>query len=491
MHDKPWILDPDRPSRSRLSESSEDERSEIAITDQKGLTDIDNAAPVALHESERPLPVLRVQSDQQTPMSYQPLKGQQAGSLSPLIPGKGSKMNVAKSAKKVWNTLTNRKTSEKSGKNKDSLHEAISPYFEGNPDHTASIVSQNDIASSSRHNDGLPSSRRSRSPSNMLGDAADTSDAPSLSAAPAVPHKSTFTTSEVAPVTLHVSRPKNDTESEKSERNDLLRIDVAAPRLRKSSSRKSIRKSAAAQAVAAGAGAGRSNNSATSPRSRRSSLYSFDLDVETPRSDSFDFPRSPLSPMGNGIVHAATAPVSPVGGSGVLSISPVAFGALMEGAMQFGESTGDASAASGSLTPGTAHRRHKSASSVTRRSRPVSVASDRTGPSPRVSKRFSKRASILPPPALDLLKESPHEPVPKIPDQYKTPTSGTSKVFGVSAINSAHRAPSPPPYAERLHAYAIRGLREYEDCLDEWELFVHRAKEEEGVDGREVSLATA
>ena len=110
-----------------------------------------------------------------------------------------------------------------------------------------------------------------------------------------------------------------------------------------------------------------------------------------------------------------------------------------------------------------------------------------------MSKRFSKRASILPPPALDLLKESPSEPVPKIPEQYKTPTTGNTQngmfVAGALAKPPVERSPSPPPYEQKQHAYAVRGLREYEDCLDEWELFVHRAKEEEGADGKEVCAA--
>lgn len=66
--------------------------------------------------------------------------------------------------------------------------------------------------------------------------------------------------------------------------------------------------------------------------------------------------------------------------------------------------------------------------------------------SPRVSVRFSKRISILPPAALDLFKES-GEAVPVIPDRFRqTPL---------------------PSYESRLHPYAIRGLRDYEDALGE------------------------
>lgn len=66
--------------------------------------------------------------------------------------------------------------------------------------------------------------------------------------------------------------------------------------------------------------------------------------------------------------------------------------------------------------------------------------------SPRVSLRFSKRISILPPAALDMLKES-GEPVPAIPAQYRQ-----SVLAG---------------YPKGLHPYAIRGLRDYEDALGE------------------------
>jgi len=69
--------------------------------------------------------------------------------------------------------------------------------------------------------------------------------------------------------------------------------------------------------------------------------------------------------------------------------------------------------------------------------------------SPRVSKRFSKRASILPPPALDLLFET-SEPVPQIPEQFRMTS-----------------------YSLHLHPYAVRGLREYEDSLDEYDVSSH------------------
>lgn len=87
------------------------------------------------------------------------------------------------------------------------------------------------------------------------------------------------------------------------------------------------------------------------------------------------------------------------------------------------------------ITPnGPAPRRRK----ISSQSRPTSSHS------PRVSVRFSKRASILPPAALDLLKDL-GEAVPPIPDRFIV----------------EHRI----SYDRRLHPYAVRGLRDYEDAL--------------------------
>lgn len=85
-------------------------------------------------------------------------------------------------------------------------------------------------------------------------------------------------------------------------------------------------------------------------------------------------------------------------------------------------------------------------------------------PSPRVSKRFSKRQSLLPPAALDLLAES-HEPVPQIPKHFR----------------------QLPPYPQHQHPYAIRGLREYEESLDEYAVWTARVKEDddEELEGRD------
>ncbi|SGY14510.1 BQ5605_C010g06213 [Microbotryum silenes-dioicae] len=75
--------------------------------------------------------------------------------------------------------------------------------------------------------------------------------------------------------------------------------------------------------------------------------------------------------------------------------------------------------------------------------------------SPRVSLRFSKRISILPPAALDMFRES-GAPVPAIPERFRAEV-----------------------YDQTLHQYAVRSLREYEDALDEWTDWVARLQQEE------------
>ncbi|GAA6052088.1 hypothetical protein JCM3770_006625 [Rhodotorula araucariae] len=84
--------------------------------------------------------------------------------------------------------------------------------------------------------------------------------------------------------------------------------------------------------------------------------------------------------------------------------------------------------------------------------------------SPRVSLRFSKRISILPPAALDLLKEAHgSEPVPPIPARFRETVAAG--------------------YDKRLHPYAVRGLRDYEDALDEWTDWVANLEDEGGNGG--------
>ncbi|GJN91395.1 hypothetical protein Rhopal_004416-T1 [Rhodotorula paludigena] len=80
--------------------------------------------------------------------------------------------------------------------------------------------------------------------------------------------------------------------------------------------------------------------------------------------------------------------------------------------------------------------------------------------SPRVSLRFSKRISILPPAALDLLKEvNGVEAVPPIPARFRENV----------AVG----------YDKKLHPYAVRGLRDYEDALDEWNDWVAQLAEDD------------
>ncbi|GAA6019570.1 hypothetical protein JCM10207_003748 [Rhodosporidiobolus poonsookiae] len=87
--------------------------------------------------------------------------------------------------------------------------------------------------------------------------------------------------------------------------------------------------------------------------------------------------------------------------------------------------------------------------------------------SPRVSLRFSKRISILPPAALDLLKEAQGEGVEAVPP-----------------IPARFRQSVEAGYDKKLHPYAIRGLRDYEDALDEWTDWVARLQEEEENGGK-------
>lgn len=61
--------------------------------------------------------------------------------------------------------------------------------------------------------------------------------------------------------------------------------------------------------------------------------------------------------------------------------------------------------------------------------------------SPRVSLRFSKRISILPPPALEILRENSGTIIPPLPKRLMS---------GVG-------------YDKLLHPYAVRGLRDFED----------------------------
>jgi hypothetical protein len=75
----------------------------------------------------------------------------------------------------------------------------------------------------------------------------------------------------------------------------------------------------------------------------------------------------------------------------------------------------------------------------------------------RQSRRFTKRQSILPPAALQSLAAIGETFNLVVPYEYKQ-----------------------HGYEKRLHCYAIRGLRDYEDALDEWTDWVIRLREEDG-----------
>ncbi|POW01222.1 hypothetical protein PSTT_12622 [Puccinia striiformis] len=84
----------------------------------------------------------------------------------------------------------------------------------------------------------------------------------------------------------------------------------------------------------------------------------------------------------------------------------------------------------------------------------------KANPEPRVSSRFSKRASLLPPAALDMLKDnegsedgSPVPDVPTVPSQFIIPTPPLLR-----PSNSKMKL---------LDAYAVKALAEYEQSLEE------------------------
>ncbi|GAA6012848.1 hypothetical protein JCM11491_006199 [Sporobolomyces phaffii] len=94
--------------------------------------------------------------------------------------------------------------------------------------------------------------------------------------------------------------------------------------------------------------------------------------------------------------------------------------------------------------------------------------------SPRISLRFSKRASILPPAALDLLKKeqgggSDSVAVPPIPAHYRR-----SMMQQVG-------------YEKRLHPYATKGLIDLEASYEEWTDWIAKLQEEEDNGGRGTS----
>ncbi|KAI8453677.1 hypothetical protein BY996DRAFT_6414481 [Phakopsora pachyrhizi] len=94
--------------------------------------------------------------------------------------------------------------------------------------------------------------------------------------------------------------------------------------------------------------------------------------------------------------------------------------------------------------------------------------SSSSGHQGRVSSRFSKRASLLPPAALSMLKENEAFPdVPSLPSQYKN----SQKQKEIDEVDSV--------YPKKLHQYAIRALVEYEQSLEEEFEWKEKLKEEE------------
>lgn len=98
----------------------------------------------------------------------------------------------------------------------------------------------------------------------------------------------------------------------------------------------------------------------------------------------------------------------------------------------------------------------------------------RTPQSPRISKAFSRRASMLPGPASELvasMMEGEEEEVPPVPD-LPADTFG----LGLSGMNGGKDA---EVYDETLHIYAVQSLREYEQTVQEHDEFFASLPEEQ------------
>lgn len=164
--------------------------------------------------------------------------------------------------------------------------------------------------------------------------------------------------------------------------------------------------------------------------------FEFELGAEIPRSDSFDTPVTTPSPS-----DSATA----------------------------------AAAAAGTLTPGKASAAAADNSTAT-------TTTGKANLEPRVSTRFSKRASLLPPAALDMLKDnsgsedegSPVPDVPSVPLQYVQQQQQQRQAQEDSAARKKRRKREKEEreaqamaYAKPKHAYAVKALAEYEQSLEE------------------------
>ncbi|EGG10586.1 uncharacterized protein MELLADRAFT_76881 [Melampsora larici-populina 98AG31] len=168
-----------------------------------------------------------------------------------------------------------------------------------------------------------------------------------------------------------------------------------------------------------------SHRSTQSPDSPTFFKFEFEIGAEMPRSDSFDTPLTTPTPSE---IPQTIDPTS-------LQVSPL-------------KPPSDNPTAPNSSTPG-----------------------------PRVSTRFSKRVSLLPPVALNLLKEN--EMTPSVPSTSKSSTNKTQVDV---------------PYSISKHAYAIRALAEYEQSLEEEHEWKEKLAEEEANDllaGIDPNLNTA
>ena len=99
----------------------------------------------------------------------------------------------------------------------------------------------------------------------------------------------------------------------------------------------------------------------------------------------------------------------------------------------------------------------------------------RTPQSPRVSKAFSRRASMLPGPASELvasLMDGEEDEVPPVPD---LPSEHLG--LGLSGMNGG--SSSAEVYDETLHIYAVQSLREYEQTVQEHDEFFASLPEEQ------------
>ncbi|KAI7945932.1 hypothetical protein MJO29_012320 [Puccinia striiformis f. sp. tritici] len=108
----------------------------------------------------------------------------------------------------------------------------------------------------------------------------------------------------------------------------------------------------------------------------------------------------------------------------------------------------------------------------------------KANPEPRVSSRFSKRASLLPPAALDMLKDnegsedgSPVPDVPTVPSQFIIPNNSAASATIEFEDEAARRKRKKREKLERearllsypitKQAYAVKALAEYEQSLEE------------------------